>query len=120
MGVQQRAVDVDDDLIRCCPGRPRPSPRRRPSHRDAAQAVAMDRVEHTPHRRVRADRAEQVGLLAQHGDVGQAVTAIGKHHRKVSQHDPRIVRRATPPSVGHRRRQPGRQPDPVSQLGQQQ
>ena len=67
-----------------------------------------------------ADPAEQVGLLTQHGDVGQTVTAVGEHHRQLRQHDTGIVRRTAPPGVGHRRRQPGRQPDPIGQLGEQQ
>ena len=91
-------------------GRPHLGPRRRPGRGDVAQPVAVDRLEHPPHRRIRRHRPEQVRLLTQHGDVGQTVTAVGEHHRQLRQHDPRIVRRATPPGVRHRRRQPAVSP----------
>jgi len=88
--------------------------------RASARAVAMlrrpsewteSRTRHT--RWVRTDPAEQFRLSAQHGDVGQTVAAVSEHHRQLRQHDTRIMRRTSPPGVGHRRRQPGRQPDPV-------
>jgi hypothetical protein len=103
MGIDQGAIDVDDDLVGCCPSSPRPSPRRRPSRSDPAQAVAMDRVEHPPHRRIRRHHAKQLWLLTQHGNISQAVTAIGEHHRQLSQHNSRIVCRTATTSVGHRR-----------------
>jgi hypothetical protein len=96
--MNERVAPMSTTISSGRPGRPR-RPDRRPSPRDVAQPVAVDRLEHPPHRRVRRHPTEQVGLLAQHGDVGQAVTTVGEHHRKVSQHDPRIMRRATPPGV---------------------
>jgi hypothetical protein len=40
------------------------------------------------HRRIRDDPAEQAGLGAQHGNVGQAVPADGECHREVEQYLP--------------------------------
>ena len=66
------------------------------------------------------DPPEQVRLLTQRRDVGQTVAAVSEHHRQLRQHDSRVMGRAAPSSVDHRSRQPGRQPDPISQFGEQQ
>ena len=120
MRVKQGAVNVDDDLVGRGAGCPGLRSCGGPGRGDVAQAVAVDRVQHPPHRRVRPDGAEQFRLLTQRSDVGQTITAVGEHHRQMRQHDTRIMRRAAPPSVRHRRRQTRGEPDPVGQFGQQQ
>jgi hypothetical protein len=64
-------------------------------------------------------RAEQLGLVAQDGQVAQAVAAIGQQHRKVAQHPAGLVAMPAglpltgPPAQG------SGQSKPVGQLGQQ-
>jgi hypothetical protein len=61
-------------------------------------------------------RPEQLRLVAQGGQVGKAVTAIGQHHRQVPQH--RRIRMAAT-ATGLVPAQRLGQPDPVGQLPQQ-
>ena len=76
MRVEECPIDVDDDLVRRRPRGPRPSTRFGARHRDVAQPLGVDRVEHPEHRRVRSDRSEQLGLVAQHRDVRQTVATV--------------------------------------------
>jgi hypothetical protein len=59
----------------------------------------VHRVDDTEHRRIRRHDTEQVGLAAQHGDVGQTVAAIGERHRQLGPHDAGIVRRTATTGV---------------------
>ena len=67
---------------------------------------------------MRADLTEQGGLIAQHRDVGDRLTAIGQHHRHIGQHLTAVM--ATTPLLGrcHRNRQRGGQPDLIGEIGQ--
>ena len=80
----------------------------------------MDRVENPEHRRVRRDVAEQVPLIAEHRDVGEAVTAVSERHGEMCEHPTGIMHRATLARMRHRLRQTGRQTDPIGELGDQQ
>jgi len=51
----------------------------------------VDRVDHPKRRGGRRHLPEQVELIAQRAQVGQAVSAIGEHHHQITQHDARIV-----------------------------
>jgi hypothetical protein len=64
----------------------------------------------------RGHRAEQLRLIAQGGQVGQAVAAVGQQHRQIPQH-----RRVQMPTAAARSLPAQRlgQPEPVSQLPQQ-
>ena len=68
---------------------------------------------------MRRHLTEQVGLIAQHRDVGDRVTAIGEHHRHIDQHLTTVMATATLLGRCHRRRQRRRQPDLIGEIGQQ-
>jgi hypothetical protein len=122
VGVQQRAIHVHHqqalDVRTRLPGR------RSGMGTGRAQAgkpvgIAGDLLDDPPRRRRGGDRAEQLGLLAQDGQVAQAVAAIGQQHRKVPQHHTRSM--AVPAALGATcppGKRPG-QPEPVGQLHQQ-
>ncbi len=89
--------------------------------RNAAEQrrIGSDRRDHPKGGRVGSDRAEQRLLLAHGAQVGQAVAAVGQHHRQVAHDAARIVPAAP---LAHRRqtlRQRRRQAEPVGRLGQQ-
>jgi hypothetical protein len=120
--IQQRAVHVDHQQ----PVGVRTGPPRRRSGVGACRAqpgkpvgIASDLLHHPPRRRRGGDRAKQRWLLAQHGQIAQAVAAVGQHHRKVPQHLTPSM--AVPAGLGATRppgKRPG-QPEPVGQLHQQ-
>jgi hypothetical protein len=120
MRVQERAVQVDHDLVGRGTRRPRHRSRRRPRRGDGAQPNGVHRVDHPEHGRIRRHRAEQVGLVTHHGDVGHTVAPIRQRHRQMGEHDTGIMRRAALASVGHRLLQPVGETDPIRQLAQQQ
>jgi len=90
---QQRRVDVDRDL------------RRRPGEIPYAHARSRvralkrleharrrcDLVDHPKRRRVRRDRPEQIDLVTDRAQIGEAVATVGEHHRQITDHPPRIV-----------------------------
>lgn len=67
-----------------------------------------------PHRGRGRDRPQYGGLVAQHVDVGDGLTAVSKQHRDIDQHPAAVTHRA---ERGPRRRLRQRlgQPDPVRQ-----
>jgi hypothetical protein len=69
-----------------------------------------------PGGRGRGYRAEQGRLVPQGGQVGQAVAAVGQHHRQVPQH---VRVRMPPPAARLTPAQRPGQPKPVGQLPQQ-
>ncbi len=70
------------------PQRPRTSPRRRDRAAQALKALLIDRIDDPKRRRVRRHPPEQVDLVAQRAQVGQANAAVCEHHRHVEQHYP--------------------------------
>jgi hypothetical protein len=81
--------------------------------------ITGDLLDHPPRRRRGGDLTEQLGLVAQHGQVAQAVAAVGQQHRQVPQHRTRPM--AVPAALGATcpPAQRGGQPEPVGQLHQQ-
>ena len=55
--------------------------------------VARDPVDHPERRRVRAHRPEQRGLVAERPEVRQTITAVGEHHRQITDDPPHVVPR---------------------------
>jgi hypothetical protein len=77
--------------------------------------VVGDPLDDPPGGRGRSHRAEQFRLVAQGGQVAQALATIGQHHRPVTQHGRvRVPMGARLVPV----QRPG-QPEPVGQLPQQ-
>jgi hypothetical protein len=123
VGVQQRAVHVDQQQVGVRPGTDLPGLRASlgPCRPQPGQAklVTCDLFDHPPGGRGGGDRAEQLRLVAQHRQVAQGIAAVGQHDRQVPQHRarvvavPRRVATACPP------RQGGGQPEPVGQLDQE-
>jgi hypothetical protein len=79
----QRAVDVDQQQpvgVRArLPGPPAGLGPRRPQP-GQAELVTRDLFDDPPGGRGRGDRAEQGRLVAQGGQVAEAVAAVGQHH----------------------------------------
>jgi hypothetical protein len=87
-----RGVQIDHQTRQGPPGRPRRREhlpgelgplrphhltRRRPSRRDRVQRNAVELIQQPPARRVRRDRAEQLGLISQHRDCRRS----SSHHQ---------------------------------------
>jgi hypothetical protein len=85
------------------------APSRRPSVVDGGQGhvdVAGEDGDQPRHRRVRRHRTEHRRRLAQHGDVGQAISADRERHGHIKQDLRRVVERGrtTPPLQGQQHR----------------
>jgi hypothetical protein len=79
---------------------PGPFPGRHPCHLHLLQQRLLDRAEDPPGRRGRGHRPEHAGLVTQHRQVADRHSAVGKHHRQISQHPARRMRRASLPATG--------------------
>jgi hypothetical protein len=62
---------------------------------------------------------EEIGLLSQGGQVGDALPAVGQGHRQVHQHSSRVVAAAPRHQLGQRVRESRVQPATLRHLGQQ-
>ena len=60
-----------------------------------AVRVAGDLVDHAKRRRRRRHLTEQDRLIAQRAEVGQAVAAVGEHHREITNHAAAIMAAGT-------------------------
>ncbi len=117
-GADDRRVEVDDRLVA---GRSRTGGPRRlacvgAGASETAQLVRAQLVERAPRRRVRRDRPEQGGLIAQHRQIRHARRAVSQRDDHLCQRPPRIMAPAR--STTRRRAQPGSQTEPVSDLAQ--
>jgi len=56
-----------------------------------AIGIAGDLVDHAKRRRRRRHVTEQDRLIAQRANVGQAVAAVGEHHRQIANHAAAIM-----------------------------
>jgi hypothetical protein len=74
---------------------PRPFPGSSARDLQVIEERLVNRVEDPPRRRRRGHRPEQVRLVAEHRQVPDRDTAVGEHHRQISQHPARRMRRAT-------------------------
>jgi len=119
VGHRQRRVNVDDRRLRARPKAPGPRARLGDRAAQPLKAPGVDAVDDPKRGRVRGDLAEQVGLVAQRAEIGQAVAAIAEHHDQITQHHARIVRGGPLSRRCHRLRQRRGQPDPVGHPGQQ-
>jgi hypothetical protein len=81
---------------------PGPFPRDRPGELHPIQERLPDRVEDPPGGRGGGHRPEQVLLVAQHREIADRDAAVGEHHRQISQHTARRVRRPTLPTTADR------------------
>jgi hypothetical protein len=81
---------------------PGPFPRDRPGELHLIQEGLLDRVEDPPGGRGGGHRPEQVRLVAQHHEVADRETAVGEHHRQISQHPARRMHRPTLPTTADR------------------
>jgi len=114
MRAHQRRVDIERDRRRARARVPHPRPRRPPRRAHLAEQLLVDRLQHPVRRRLRRARTDnrscpRVGLR-----IGHAITAVSQHHRHVSQHPPRIMRRLTLPRRSRRFRQRPGEPAPVN------
>jgi hypothetical protein len=125
MGVQQGRVKIDAQQPRRGRAR-RPRPLAGPRHprpqRRHPFGVASNLVDNPPRGRCRADPPEQSCLVAQAGQVAEAVAPVGQHHHQVTQDRTAVVGMATAragkATVGAAAKLAG-QAEPVGQLGQQ-
>jgi hypothetical protein len=122
MGVQQGAVHVDDQ--QALDVRTGPPGRRSgvgPGRMQPGEPVGItsDPLDDPPRRRCGRDWAKQLRLLAEDGQVAQAVATVGEHHRQVPQHHTRIVAVAVGLGAARPPAQRASQPESVGQLTQQ-
>jgi hypothetical protein len=124
MRADQGRVKVDGEWAsrgRTRRPRPRTDPRQRRPQRRHPTGVGGNPADDPPGSRRRADLAEQPGLLAQAGQVADAVAPIGKHDNQVTQDRAAVVGVATTGAdkakVGAPAKLAG-QAQPVGQLGQ--
>lgn len=73
--------------------RPHMFPGLRPRPGDLAPLGFPDLVQRTPQRRIRGHRPEQLGLIAQHGQIRQHPATISDQHRGVCQHPAPVMNR---------------------------
>ena len=92
MAAKQRRVDIDRHLWRRAGELPNLLARLRMG--------ALKRLEHPRRRRDLVDHPirrgvrrspEQIGLITHRAQIGQAIAAVGEHHREVTDHAPGIV-----------------------------
>lgn len=64
-----------------------------PQHEPGAAAppTLPQPLDHPPRRGIGSDTAEEIGLLAQNSEIGEAVTAIHQRDRKVTEHGTGIM-----------------------------
>lgn len=85
-----------------------------PDGGDLLQPCGRDLGQCAPPRRRGCDRTEHTGLMPEHVDVGDRLTAIGKHHRHVGQDPAAVVNRDERPAC-HRCREPTPQTNTIGQ-----
>ena len=121
VGVHQGRVGVHDQQlhVRVAAGGPGAATGMGPGGAQPGQPVSVpgDAVDHAPGGRGGGDRAEQLRLVAQHRQVGQAIATVGQHDRQIAQHG-RVRMPPTATLWAAPAKRPG-QPNPVGQLPQQ-
>ncbi len=133
MAGHQAGVEVDHQTRHGDPGadqggdrtarlgaeQPGPFTRDGPGPLQRVQPGGLDPVQYPPGRRGRGDRPEQAGLVAQHRQIRDRLTAIGQQHRQIGQHPTRCVRRPASTALAGRGVERLRQPDRRRHIGQQ-
>jgi hypothetical protein len=122
VGLDQGRVQVDDQRPLGCraqrPGALADPGQRRPQRRHLTRCAAHLLHQHPPGGRHAGNLAEQLGLLAQAGQVADAVSAVGQQHHQVAQHLPAVAGATSTTLVGAAAKLAG-QAKPVRQLAQQ-
>ncbi|MCA1680793.1 MAG: hypothetical protein LC777_18520, partial [Actinobacteria bacterium] len=75
-----------------------------------------DRINDPKRRRVRRHRPQQGVLISHRSEIGEAIAAIGKHHRQITHHTARIMTRPPRLEVRKAHRQSPREPAFVALL----
>ena len=111
MARDQGRVEIDrEPLGRAgqCPHALTRASARDPQARQAA-GIMRDPVDHPKRRRRRGHVPEQRLLLAQRAEVGQAVAAVGEHHREIADDTADVMATAAPTQTAELDRQRTRQ-----------
>ena len=119
VALEQLRVEVERDRCRPRPQCPRPLARASPRCTDRRQLRLAERVQQPRRGRVRGDRAEQIGLLRQRPQIGNAIAAVDHRRREINQHPSRIVLRPPTKQMPKPPRQPAVKADPGGQLWHQ-
>jgi len=120
VGGDEVGVEVKDDLRGCPAERPRALARCRPRLAHPLEPSLFGRGRHrAPGRGRGGHRAEQLGLLAQGAEVGQAVAAVGEAQREIAQDAPAVVAPGALAGAGEGLREGARQPEAIGELGDQ-
>ena len=99
--------------------RPRQLTRRRPRRTQRRDRLGVNRVQHPPHRGIAGHHTEQLGLIPQHRDIADRLTAIGEQHRYI-QGDPARSMTAIPlPQRDERLHEAGGQAGHLGNIGKQ-
>jgi hypothetical protein len=116
----QRGVDVDHDPPRRAPAFQALRRARARASRSAPSSVGSAAIRSMTRKAVASEAtgAEQRLLVAHGAQVGQAVAAVGQHHRQVPHDAARIVPAAPRAHPRQTLRQRRGQPQPVGRLGQ--
>lgn len=72
-----------------------------------------------PRRRGRRHRPEHLGLVTQHSQVADRLTAVGEHHRHIHRHTAGVVTGVATPQPGQGLAEGASQPGGVGEVGQQ-
>ena len=117
--VDRSGIEVEDHPLGCRARRPRTGASSCPRRPDPFQLALADRQQHPPRGRHRRHLPEQGWLASQRGQVRDAPTTVGEHHRQVAEHPPRLM--PATPLAGARERiaQPTGQPDALGDQRQQ-
>jgi hypothetical protein len=125
MRVDQGRIEVDDERPghshRAEPRTPRPRSGLSPCRPDGSESIGIDRIDDATRRWGGGHGAEETGLITQHGQIGQAVAAIGQGKRHIEQDAAGIMTSAPPhrrsksstqrcsqaSEIGHLSQQPG-------------
>ena len=115
----ERGVEVDHVEAGVLARSPRPGAGRGSGVGDPLERSCVDGFECAPRRRRRRHLPEQIGLVAQHSQLGDRLAAIGDRHRQIVQHLAAVMPAAALLGRRHRRRQALGQADRVGEIRQQ-
>ena len=113
----RRRVEVEYHLLGRRPDRPCPRPGLRGAQ--PVQLCLAHRQKHPPRRRDRRHLPEQRRLGSERDQIRHAAPAVGQHHRQITEHLPRIVRRAALARIAKRPSKRVGQPEPLGRQRQQ-
>ena len=91
VGDDDGGVEVQDQAVRPHPVSPGLSPSGGPRPPQGTEPCTLQAIDHPPGGGVAGHPAEEVGMVAQDAEVGEAVAAVRQHHREIADHDPGVV-----------------------------